>query len=206
MEEVKRKRGRPKKNKLPEEIQTLVQEVEEKRKEEAKKEEESLEIKVDDSFKWDVPIGTPIEFFDANLSYELTGYRPINKYQSLDFNPKWFTEVRDTFNRTGHYTEYKFGTKSYTDFWKEQYKRCKYGMTVNGYTVTGDHYFFLNFFRLEDLNSTSEAGIGRSIIFPNFMEGQYEWFHYLQLAKRLRLNACMMKAREAESYLLFIVI
>jgi hypothetical protein len=79
-------------------------------------------------------------------------------------------------------------------------------MTVNGYTVTGDHYFFLNFFRLEDLNSTSEAGIGRSIIFPNFMEGQYEWFHYLQLAKRLRLNACMMKAREAESYLLFIVI
>lgn len=29
--------------------------------------------------EWDVKIGEPIEFFDPNLSYELTGYRPITK-------------------------------------------------------------------------------------------------------------------------------
>jgi len=52
-------------------------------------------------------------------------------------------------------------------------------MTVNGYTITGDHYYFLNFYQLKDLVNVSEGGSGRNTIFPNFLEGQYEWFHYL---------------------------
>ena len=197
MEEPKKKRGRPRKNKLPEEIQTLVNETLEKAKEVIIDEiQEEIESK-EQFFKWDIPIGEEIKYFDSNLSYELTGYRPINRYKGLDFDPSWFTEPRDTFNRTGHYTQFRKGSKAFSDFWKEQYRRCKYGYTVNGYTVTGDHYFFLNFYRLKDLVNVSEAGAGRNDIFPNFLEGQYQWFHYLALAKKLRLNACMMKARGA---------
>jgi hypothetical protein len=146
MTEVKKKRGRPKKVKLPEEIKNLVSEVEQKAEQqvipEIKKAKESKE------FKWDVPKDTPVEFFDANLSYELTGYRPITETQGLDFDPSWFTEARDTFKRTGHYCSYRFKSKPYNDFWKEQYERCKNGYTVNGYTITGDNYFFLNFYTL----------------------------------------------------------
>lgn len=194
-EQVKRKRGRPRKNKLPEEIQTLVKETVQKVQETPVKEVVKEEPQIVPSSEWDVPIGQEVEYFDSNLSYELTGYKPINRTKGLDFNPKWFTEARDTFNRTGHYTEYRYGSKAFADFWKEQYVRCKYGMTVNGYTITGDHYYFLNFYRLKDLVNVEEAGAGRGDIFPNFLEGQYQWFHYLQLAKKLRLNACMMKAR-----------
>lgn len=146
--------------------------------------------------EWDVGINDQIDYFDSNLSYELTGYRPINETKGLDFNPAWFTEARDTYDRTGSYCTYIPGTKAFTDFWKEQYRRCRDGMTVNGYTITGDHYFFLNFYRLKDLVNVKEGGAGRKDIFPNFLEGQYEWFHYLLMAKRLKLNACMMKARE----------
>lgn len=195
-EVVKRKRGRPRKvqpSTLPEEVQQIINEVKEKENlefhqiiEEAKQERKG---------EWDVKIGDPIEFFDSNLSYELTGYKPITETKSLDFDPSWFTEARDTFNRTGYYCEFRKGSKAYHDFWLEQYKRCKYGLTVNGYTLTGDHYYFLNFYRLKDLINVSEAGIGRNDIFPNFLEGQYQWFHYLSLAKKLRMNACMMKAR-----------
>lgn len=198
MEEVKRKRGRPKKIKLPEEIQTLVDET--KLKSTIQKKEEKIIEEVKEqksSFKWDVPLGTEIKYFDKDLSYELTGYIPINETSGLDFNPSWFTEARDTFNRTGHYCEYLYGSKAFRDFWKEQYVRCKYGYTYNGYTITGDHYYFLNFYQLKDLDNTEEAGSGRNLIFPDFMEGQYEWFHYLSLAKKLKMNACMMKAREA---------
>lgn len=200
--EVKKKRGRPRKNPLPEEIQTLVNDVKSKQevKEKPKEEVKEIEIKkevTNSEFKWDVPLGEEIKYFDKDLSYELTGYIPINETSGLDFNPNWFTEARDTFERTGRYCEYLNGSKAFRDFWIEQYKRCKYGHTVNGYTITGDHYYFLNFYRLKDLANTSEAGSGRNEIFPDFMEGQYEWFHYLLLAKRLKMNACMMKAREA---------
>lgn len=195
MAEVKRKRGRPRKNKLPEEITTLIEEVQSKETVKESTIEPLQETPVQNISEWDVPIGQEIEYFDSTLSYELTGYKPIDATHSLDFDPSWFTEARDTFNRTGHYTEYRHGSKAFRDFWTEQYKRCKYGMTSHGYTITGDHYFFLNFYRLKDLVNVTEAGGGRHDIFPNFLEGQYQWFHYLALAKKLRLNACMMKAR-----------
>lgn len=233
-EEVKRKRGRPKKiptviddvkpkkkPKIPKEIQDMINKVhgtvEDPMKEavESLKPQEIIEEskpvleiketdtdeailgKVRDQSGWDVKKEDPIPYFDANLSYELTGYKPINKYRGLDFNPSWFTEARDTFVRTGHYTRFRRNSRSWRAFWKEQFIRCKYGMTSHGYTITGDHYYFLNFYRLKDLDNVEEAGMGRQEIFPNFLEGQYEWFHYLKLARKLRMNACMMKARGA---------
>lgn len=233
-EEIKRKRGRPKKiptviddvkpkkkPKIPKEIQDIINKVhgtvEDPMKEavESLKPQEIIEEskpvleiketdtdeailgKVRDQSGWDVKKEDPIPYFDANLSYELTGYKPINKYRGLDFNPSWFTEARDTFVRTGHYTRFRRNSRSWRAFWKEQFIRCKYGMTSHGYTITGDHYYFLNFYRLKDLDNVEEAGMGRQEIFPNFLEGQYEWFHYLKLARKLRMNACMMKARGA---------
>ena len=233
-EEIKRKRGRPKKiptviddvkpkkkPKIPKEIQDMINKVHGTVEDPMKEAVESLkpqeiveeskpvlEIKetdtdeailgkVRDQSGWDVKKDDPIPYFDANLSYELTGYKPINKYRGLDFNPSWFTEARDTFVRTGHYTRFRRNSRSWRAFWKEQFIRCKYGMTSHGYTITGDHYYFLNFYRLKDLDNVEEAGMGRQEIFPNFLEGQYEWFHYLKLARKLRMNACMMKARGA---------
>lgn len=157
MEEVKRKRGRPKKIKVPEEIKTLVEKVEEKAEQQVIP--EIKQVVESGDFKWDVPKDTPIEFFDANLSYELTGYRPITETQGLDFDPSWFTEARDTFKRTGHYCSYRFKSKPYNDFWKEQYRRCRDGYTVNGYTITGDNYFFLNFYTLPTVQAGQKIWI-----------------------------------------------
>ena len=55
------------------------------------------------SGEWDVKIDDPIPYFDADLSYELTGYKPITATKGLDFNPEWFVESRRTYERTGHY-------------------------------------------------------------------------------------------------------
>jgi len=40
--------------------------------------------------KWDIKKEDPIEFFDARLSYEVSGYRPISSTEGLDFDPKKF--------------------------------------------------------------------------------------------------------------------
>lgn len=192
MEQEKKKRGRPKKIKLPEEITDLIEKVESKQEEVFI--DQNLNFNNSNQIKWDVPINTQIDFFDAFLSYELTGYRPINKDQGLDFNPKWFTETREVFIRTGHYCEYRYGTKAFADFWDLQFERCRNGITINGYTITGDHYFFLNFYQLPNLKTT-KAGSGRNVDFPDFYVAQYEWFHYLEMCKLLRKNAALMKAR-----------
>lgn len=194
---VKRKRGRPRKVKLPEEVKDIIKNVEVKAQEVKPIVEEIPEepIPQESSSIWDVKIGDKIEYFDANLSYEVTGYRPINATQGLDFKPEWFTEARDTFRRTGHYCSYRFGSKPYNDFWQEQYRRCREGYTVNGYTVTGDNYFFLNFYTLPVVDQGKKSAAGTKDDFPIFFASQYTFFHYYEIAKQLHLHAALMKAR-----------
>lgn len=196
---VKRKRGRPKKVKLPEEVQNIVKEVEAKKTQEVPIVEEVPEIQEQVSSEpssiWDVKIGDKIEYFDANLSYEVTGYKPITATQGLDFNPEWFTEARETFRRTGHYCSYRLGSKPYNDFWQEQYRRCREGYTVNGYTITGDNYFFLNFYTLPVVDQGKKSAAGTRDDFPIFFASQYTFFHYYEIAKQLHLHAALIKAR-----------
>ena len=187
--EEKRKRGRPRKVK-PEEQKPIIEEP--IVKEESVIKEEPL---IKESSEWDFKIGDTIEYFDKDKSYELTGYRPINKYQGLDFNPEWFTEARETYKRDGHYCRFRYGQKAYKTFWNEEYRRCREGYTVNGYTITGDHYFFLNYYTLNNTTKNVKAMDAVEKDFPNFIVSQYEYFHYLELCKRLRKNAALMKAR-----------
>lgn len=195
MEAPKRKRGRPRKNPLPEEIQQLVQEVKEKSEQTSEQKLQEAKDKYYSNNYWDFPKDREIEFFDSRYSYEATGYRPINDKQGLDFDPSWFTEARETFKRTGHYCSYPRNSKAFGDFWDQEYLKCMDGMTVNGYTITGDHYFFLNYYQLMDLTSPKKAGEGRVYDFPRFYVAQYEFFHYIELCKRLRKNAALMKTR-----------
>lgn len=196
-EEVKRKRGRPRKNpvQLPEEVKELVKEVQEKSEQQTDSLPTEEVIVPKPNSDWDVTLDDEIKFFDKDLSYELTGYRPINDKQGLDFDPSWFTEARDTFKRTGHYCSFKPKQKAYRDFWKQEYTRCREGMTVNGYTITGDHYFFLNYYKLNNTTNAKKAMSAVDKDFPDFIVAQYEYLHYLEICKRLRKNAALMKAR-----------
>lgn len=203
MEEiVKKKRGRPRKNPLPETIQTKIQEIVDLQQEQEDNEIHALveDLRIESrKGLWDVDKdmiyrGKKIFYFDKRLSYEATGYKPITETEGLDFKPEWFTEVRDTKTKTGHYTSYHRGTKLYRDFQRREWERCKNGMTSHGYTITGTHYFFLNYYQLPN-PETEKAGTSRLEIFPNFYSYQYEFFHYYELCRYLRKNCGLMKSR-----------
>lgn len=189
-----------KKKVLPDEIQLIVDEVKKKQQEEDTKEAKKLvdEYRIErsnDKTYWDITKDMKIECFDPTLSYELTGYRPIDETHGLDFDPSWFTEVRETFLRTGRYCSYLPRSKRWDAFWKEQYTRCKYGMTSHGYTITGDNYFFLNFYQLPVVDMDKASGEGTNESFPVFFASQYMFFHYLQMCRVLHKNAALIKAR-----------
>ena len=145
--------------------------------------------------EWDVKISDPIEYFDPTLSYELTGYRPINEIEGLDFDPKLFTVAADTYRETGKYTSLLPGTFAHRAFWIEEFNRCKYGYTVGKYRITGENYFFLNYYRLPSVLGKKDAANAQEENFPGFMAKQYEMFHYFELASRLGKDALIFKCR-----------
>lgn len=89
------------------------------------KEDENLEnIYISEKFchkerpgeEWDVPLTEEIQYFDPELSYELTGYRPITMTKGLDFDYHEFTKVGEIYDRTGKYTEYPINSMPYKRF------------------------------------------------------------------------------------------
>lgn len=147
-----------------------------------------------DSEEWDVPIGTPIYYFDPTLSYEITGYRPITATQGLDFDPAPFQEVGKHYTETGSYTSYAPGTMRYIEFGKRERDRCINGLTVGKYRITGDNYFWLNYYRLLNIIG-AEQNKGRQESFPEFISKQYEYFHYMEMCEKLGYDFCALKSR-----------
>lgn len=144
---------------------------------------------------WDVPLGEKIEYFDPTLSYELTGYRPITMTEGLDFDPKKFTEAADSYRKNGRYTMYAPGTFRNKAFWTEEWNRCVNGYRVGKYRLTGQNYFWLNYYRLQSNISTEGDDMLRIEDFPGFISKQYEYFHYLELVKLLKKDGLVFKAR-----------
>lgn len=150
----------------------------------------------DPNKEWDVKKGDPIYYFDPTLSYELTGYRPITATEGLDFDPKLFTEAADSFRKNGRYTMFMPGTFKNKQFWDQEWERCKNGLTIGKYTLTGRNYFWLNYYRLESSISDKVTGEKlRTEDFPGFLAKQYEYFHYLELCRLLKKDSCVFKAR-----------
>ena len=178
-----------------EELKRKIQEKEDEEESEFFEETSSKHIKRKDG-EWDVPIDEEIRYFDPELSYEITGYRPITLDQGLDFDPTPFREAALTFIKTGSYTTFPRNTKPYNDYWREQRRRCVEGYTVGKYRITGDHYFFLNFYTMNTVNEDAEkATTGRVNGFPRFAAKQYEFFHYVEMCEYIGKDICMLKAR-----------
>lgn len=148
-----------------------------------------------DYYNWDVKISDgPITYFDPTLSYQATGYRPIDDTHGLDFDPSWFTEIKDIKESSKRYCPYPFNSKPYRDFWTEIGWRCREGYSVNGYTLTGDNYYFINFYKLLSLE-LDMAGGAREYQTPDFYVEQYKYFHYVDLCRFYGLDGCTLKAR-----------
>ena len=144
---------------------------------------------------WDYGPDDKIEYFDASKSYYITGYRPINETEGLDFDPDWFREDAINKLRFGRYSNLLLGSKSHKDFWRERLDRCINGLEVNGYRITGDNYFWLNFYRLKTSIEGKKASSGRELNFPKFLVFQYEYFHYVEMCEILQKDVGLLKAR-----------
>ena len=151
-------------------------------------------MEVIDGVRWDFGPNDKIEYFDSYKSYYLVKYRPINDTDGLNFNPDWFREAAISKLKNGRYSpkSLPMGSKSHRDWWMEQMKRCNEGYESNGYRITGDNYFFLNYYNLKTSDATT---INQDYGFPQFLVFQYEYFHYLELCEKLNKDVSVLKSR-----------
>lgn len=105
-------------------------------------------------------------------------------------NTHLFQETANFFVKHGKYTLLAPGSKAYKEFWDEERRRCIHGYTVDGVRITGYHYNYLNFSPILKTQVVKEAdteeGLNqaeRVLGFPNFWDGDYDFFHYIEAAE-----------------------
>ena len=110
------------------------------------------------------------------------------------------------FSRAGkHFLEHGFycgdpqGSAAYFEYWAEELRRCTHGYSVGDVSITGHHYFYLNYVQIK----LTDKGNKKIVSFPNFWDGDYEYFWLQEIArngidpvdyKRLNLSTFVDKA------------
>lgn len=119
----------------------------------------------------------------------------------IKVNTQEFRRDALRFQKTGKYTNAIPGTRDYKEYWDEQLKRCTEGYSVGGMHITGDHYGYLNFAQIK-LTSESEEKVAKRkssaskiITFPDFWDGDYEYFNAVKKARDAGKHMLVCKAR-----------
>ena len=114
-------------------------------------------------------------------------------------NTHLLSEVADYKEKYGVYSPYAYKSQKYKEFWKEQTRRCLEGYTINEGTVnelsiTGYHYFFLNFKHLEVVKRIN--GRDRRVPgFAHFYSTHYHLFWAYEECIRQGKHLCILKPR-----------
>ena len=96
-------------------------------------------------------------------------------------NSKVFSPAAEEFRtneRRGNacYITAPVGTTQYIRYWEEQKRRCLEGYEVGGVRITGEHYFYLNFCRIEKRIEDSTGNKRKELDFPEFLTMDFYWF------------------------------
>ena len=135
----------------------------------------------------------------------------------MNIRPGWkfvnthlFTEAADYYRKHGEYCPYKVDSLPHRQFRKREQYRRKHGFeapclldpkgTIHNVRITGNHYNFLNYTRMEQLDETT---IKRGKVntakkhydFPKFLDAQFWFFNVLEFAENNGFHVIIDKTR-----------
>lgn len=82
----------------------------------------------------------------------------------------------------------------FREWWEEQRQLCITGYTVNGVRITGEHYWYLNFWKIKGVNEETKR---KDLIAPRFLDMDHEFFVALEKARSNEKNMCVVKRRQS---------
>lgn len=125
-------------------------------------------------------------------------------------NTQLLTEMADYYRQNGEYTSFKPNSIAHTKLRKREQYRRKHGFdapclmdpegNIHNVHITGAHYNFLNYTRMERLNESSivqgKVSVGsKHFDFPKFIDAQYWTFHVMEFVKNNGFHLIIDKTR-----------
>jgi hypothetical protein len=99
-------------------------------------------------------------------------------------NSNVFRQEALRFQKYGYFCSDYWGTPGWMDYWETQLQRCKNGYEVGGHAITGHHYMYLNFCRIQVVKKVEGSKASKkSETFPDFWDGDYDYFWSLEIAR-----------------------
>ncbi len=112
-----------------------------------------------------------------------------------------FQEAAIHFKKYGYYCAAPAGTYEYRQYWDEQVDRCLNGYKSGDMSVSGYHYFYLNFCPIlrtvtDSYEITGNRTSARKILdFPAFWDSDYDYFKFVEAAIKAGQHVVVLKAR-----------
>jgi hypothetical protein len=109
----------------------------------------------------------------------------VRNQAGIFVNTQIFREEGNHFNKYGYYCADPENSAGWFDYWMEQKRRCLYGYESGGVKISGDFYHYLNFFPIKKVDLSSIVGkrAKKIIDFPDFWDGDYNYFWIREIAK-----------------------
>ena len=161
--------------------------------------------KAKDLDRWDNPHNDK-ELDDGTLERKLDPKGRIR----VDFsnphilkNTAYFRQAAIHFEKYGFYTSLRPDRNPYSEyrkFWDEEIRRCHEGMIrpEDGEWITGYHYFYLNYSPVMKTVKREGSNIKDRVQgLPDFYDGDYLFFHYIERARENSKHTCTLKKRGA---------
>jgi len=98
-------------------------------------------------------------------------------------NTSVFREEAINHDANGYYCSEPYGSPAWLHYWQMQLDRCDKGYRVGNWEITGDHYCYLNFTKIEVAVQISEDVAEKETKFPDFWDGDYDYFWSLKIAR-----------------------
>lgn len=115
--------------------------------------------------------------------------KSVQNPEGIFINTEYFREEAKRFQKKGFYCDAPPGTTPFFEYWQEQIRRCFEGHTVGGVRITGNHYWYLNFYQIKltkEENKTEKItrqNKQKEIAFPDFWDLDYNYYHALEIAE-----------------------
>ncbi len=134
----------------------------------------------------------------------------VRNAEGIWINTQLLREEALNFQRYGYYCPDPEGSPDWYNYWQEQRRRCKFGYSVGGVRITGDHYFYLNFCPIlkveEDISgdpalrrkSRQVKKGSKKVDFPDFWDGDYNYYWSREIARNGVVDSGLISPEEAE--------